>query len=178
MNSQAGRATGLWELYCPDTMTGGLLCWWASAAPGALLHNSLTISQGSWVKVEVKSDSPPVSLNQPPSSHLFIFFIFLFCPLIWTRGSPSKFCHISGSDRTWLRPEVTLLVLVFACWEDEMYSAATHLSSGLGCSGLFWELCEFHITWEDIWQKFEVSGLCRGSPNSVREIQQFNPCSN
>ncbi len=140
ISRQPGQASGLRALYCPGAMTGGLLSWWASSVPGALLHNSLIISQGSWAKVDVKLDSPPVLLNQPPSAHLFVFFICLSGPLIWTLGSPSKFCHASGSDKTWLGPEVTLLVLVSACFGDEMHAAATHLSSGLGYIGLFWEL--------------------------------------
>lgn len=97
-----------------------ILSWWSdsrsavlmgSTAPGALLHNSLSISQGPSAKVEVKSDSPPVSFNHPPSAHLFIYFIWL-C-------SPSKALQrfVTSAALMGLIPEVTCLVLVFACWE-------------------------------------------------------------
>lgn len=143
--SQLGEATGQWLLYCQGTMTEGLLLfWWASTVPSAVLHNSLTVSQGSRAWVDVKSDSPPVSLNMPPSAHLFIHFIFLFGPLIWTLGSPSKLCHISEPDRTWLGSEVTLLVLVSACLGMKCTLPATQLSCGY--RGLFWELHKFQIT--------------------------------
>lgn len=42
-----------------DRMTASLMA--SAAPPRAPIHNSLTIFQGSWVKVEVKSGSPPVS---------------------------------------------------------------------------------------------------------------------
>lgn len=149
------------ELYCPHTMTEGLLWWWVSDAPGrgALLHNSLTISQGSCTKVEVKSDSPPVSLNQPLTTHLFHPLYLLSppppppsLPSFEPSRAPQSFVTSAaltdcGCSQKWL-----FLVLVFACWRREvrglgwgwgevgveMWAAATHLSIGLGCCGLFW----------------------------------------
>ena len=148
VSGQPDRPSGLWSAILSSRAAfyffKTFFFWWGQLGPCRLsfITHSPPLKAPGQKAGQYKSDSPPVSLNQPPFAHLFLSTDCLFSPLIWSLRSPVKvLSHQLLRQNTARDRSVFLIyfVLVSVRLETKRTPGLSrrHLTSDLGQRGLF-----------------------------------------